>query len=76
MRTSKYNGLHCGNHRDQDVYELTNLFHTLHTKLGIKDSEKHLVLKYHSCMHRYIQEEMDFLGISLLGTIYGYATKI
>ena len=23
--------------RDQDVYELTNLFHTLHTKLGIKD---------------------------------------
>ena len=40
--------------RDQDVHELMNLFHTLHTKLGIKYSEKILVLKYHSCLHRYI----------------------
>ena len=62
--------------RDQDVHELTNLFHTLHTKLGIKDSEKHLVLKYRSCLRRYIQEEMEFLNISSLGTAYQYATKI
>ena len=26
--------------------EFTNVFHSLHTKLGIKDSEKHLLLKY------------------------------
>ena len=32
--------------RDQDVPEFTNIFHTLRTKLGIKDSEQHLVLKY------------------------------
>ena len=38
--------------RDQDVHELTNLFHTLHTKLGIKYSEKHLVLKYCSFIHK------------------------
>ena len=31
--------------RDQDVHEMMNLFHTLRTKLGTKDSEKHLVLK-------------------------------
>jgi hypothetical protein len=62
--------------RDQDVHEMTNLFHTLHTKLGIKDSEKHLVLKYHSCLHRYIQEEMEFLDISSLGVAYRYAAKI
>jgi hypothetical protein len=62
--------------RDQDVHELTNLFHTLRTKLGIKDSEKHLVLKYRSCLHRYIQEEMEFLDISSLGTTYRYAAKI
>ena len=62
--------------RDQDVHELTNLFHTLRTKLGIKDSEKHLVLKYRSCLHRYIQEEMEFLDISSLGTAYRYAAKI
>ena len=40
--------------RDQDVHELMNLFHTLCTKLGIKDLKKHLVLNYYSCLHRYI----------------------
>jgi hypothetical protein len=53
-----------------------NLFHTLHKKFGIKDSEKKLVLKYCSCLHRYIQEEMEFLDISLLGTTYRYAANI
>jgi hypothetical protein len=41
--------------------EFTNTFHTLCTKLGIKDFECHLVLKYHGAMHRYIQTEMDFM---------------
>ena len=54
--------------RDQDVHELENLFHTLHTKLGIKDSDKTLVLNYHSCLHIYNQEEIEFLDISI-GTI-------
>jgi hypothetical protein len=62
--------------RDQDVHELTNLFHTLCTKLGIKDSEKHLVLKYRSCLHIYIQEKLEFLNISSLGAAYQYAAKI
>jgi hypothetical protein len=61
---------------DQDVHEMTNLFNTLRTKLGIKYSEKHLVLKYYSCLHRYIQEEMEFLDISSLGVAYRYASKI
>jgi len=42
----------------------------------IKDSELHLVLKYCGCLHRYIQEEMEFLNISSLGTTYRYAVKI
>jgi hypothetical protein len=62
--------------RDQYVHELTNLFHTLHTKLGINDSEKNLVLKYRSCLHRYIQEEMEFLDISSLGAAHRYAANI
>ena len=62
--------------RDQDVHEMTNMFHTPRTKLGIKDWKKNLVLKYHSCLHRYIQEEMEFLDISSLGTTYQYAAKI
>jgi hypothetical protein len=62
--------------RDQDVHDMTNLFHTLCTKLGIKDLEKNLVLKYHICLHIYIQEEMEFLDISSLGVVYRYAAKI
>jgi hypothetical protein len=62
--------------RDQDVPEFTNIFHTLRTKLGIKDSERHLVLKYHNCLHKYIQDEMEFLDISSLGTTYRYTVKI
>jgi hypothetical protein len=33
--------------RDQAVPDFTNIFHTLRTKMGIKDSERYLVLKYH-----------------------------
>jgi hypothetical protein len=46
--------------RGQAVPEFTNTFHTLCTKIGIKDSERHLVLKYRGALHRYIQTEMDF----------------
>ena len=58
------------------MHEMMNLFHATHPKLGIKDSEKHLVLKYRSCLHIYIQEEMEFLDISSLGTAYWYIAKI
>ena len=40
--------------RDQMILEYTNNFHTLCTKLGIKDSEQQLILKYCSGLHRYI----------------------
>jgi hypothetical protein len=62
--------------RDQAMLEFTNIFDTLRTKLGIKYSERHLVLKYHGGLHRYIQDEMEFLYISSLGTTYRYAIKI
>jgi len=62
--------------RDQEVLEFTNIFHTLRTKLGIKDSERHLVLKYRGALHRYIQTKMEFLDISSLGAAYRYAVKI
>jgi hypothetical protein len=56
--------------RDQAVLDFTNIFHTLLTKLGIKDSERHLVLKYHGALHRYIQTKMEFFDISSLGVAY------
>jgi hypothetical protein len=52
------------------------MFHTLRSKLGIKDSEQHLVLKYRNGLHRYIHIEMDFLDISSLGATYRYVVKI
>ena len=57
-------------------YLYTNKFHTLHTKLSIKYSERHLILKYRSGLHRYIRTKMDFLDISSLGVAYRYAAKI
>ena len=62
--------------RDQTMSEYTKNFHTLCTKLGIKDSKRHLILKYRSGLHRYIRTEMDFLGISSLGDSYQYVVKI
>jgi hypothetical protein len=44
--------------RDQAVLDFTNIFHTLCTNLGIKYSERNLVLKYHGALHRYIYTEM------------------
>ena len=34
------------------------------------------MMNYRNCLHRYIQEEMEFLDISLLGVAYRYAAKI
>jgi len=61
---------------DQRVSEFKTTFHTLHTKLVIKDSKWHLVMKYHGDLHRYMQTEMDFLKISSLGFSYRYVIKI
>jgi hypothetical protein len=62
--------------RDQALPEFTNIFHTLRTKMGIKDLEQHLVLNYCGSLHRYIQTEMEFLDISSLGSTYQYVVKI
>ena len=62
--------------RDLTVLDFTNNFHTLCTKLGIKDSKRHMVLKYCSCFHRYIQTEMDFLDITSLGMTYRYVVEV
>jgi len=39
-------------------------------KLGIKDFDFHLILKYFGCLHKYIQEAMEFMEISLLDATY------
>jgi hypothetical protein len=44
--------------------------------MGIKYSKRHMVLKYHSALHRYIQIEMEFMDIPSLGATYRYVVKI
>jgi hypothetical protein len=56
--------------------EYTNIFHTLRSKLGIKDYERHLVLKYHSGIHRYIQIEMQSKSVYISWTSPHYAFLI
>ena len=51
-------------------------FHTLHTKLGIKGSERNMLIKYYGFLHKYIQIQMEFLNISSLGAAYRYVAKI
>jgi hypothetical protein len=41
--------------KKQTMPEFTNTFHTLRTKLGIKYSEGHLIMKKYGALHRYIQ---------------------
>jgi hypothetical protein len=48
----RWNTLH--QERDKKMTEFTNTFHTLCTKMGIKDFKRHIVLKYHGGLHRYI----------------------
>jgi hypothetical protein len=60
----------------QTVSEYTNIFHTLQSKMGIKDSEQRLVLKYRSGLHMYIQIDMDLFDIYSPGVAYRYAVKI
>ena len=62
--------------RDQEVSKFTNIFHTLHTNMDVRDSKRNLVLKYHGFLHKYIQTKMEFLDISSLGATYRYAVKI
>ena len=44
-------------------------------RFGIKNYERELVLKYHSCIHKYIEDEKDFLNISF-SVAYQYVVKI
>ena len=55
-----------GQERDQTVSDFTNTFHTLCTKIGIKDFEQNLVLKYFGGIHRYIQTKMKHIETSSL----------
>ena len=62
--------------RGQEDPKFTNTLNTLCTKMGIKDSKWHLVLKYSGALHRYIQTEIDFMDISSLDDAYRYVVKI
>jgi hypothetical protein len=62
--------------KSQTMLEFKNNLHTLRINMGIKDFERHMVLKNLRALHRYIQTDMDFLNISSLRVTYRYAIKI
>ncbi len=62
--------------KSQTVSKFTNNFHTLHTKLGIKYSKRHLVLKYQGGKLKYIQDAIDFEDLPSLHMAYQYSFKI
>ena len=45
-------------------------------RLGIQEEEKSLVLKYVSGLSPYIQQEMEFMTISMLADAFHYSIKI
>ena len=45
-------------------------------RLGIQEQEKLIVLKYVSGLSPYIQQEMDFLTVSMLADAFHYAIKL
>ena len=45
-------------------------------RLGVQEEEKFIVLKYISILSPYIQQEMEFLTVSMLANAFHYATKL
>ena len=45
-------------------------------RLGIQEEEKFLVLKYVGRLSPYIQQEMEFLTVSMLVDAFHYANKL
>lgn len=58
------------------MLEYANIFYTLCSNIGTKDSKRHLILRYFSDLNRYIEMEMDFLDISSLRGTYRYVVKL
>jgi len=44
--------------------------------LGIKDLEWNLLLKFCGYIHKYVNDNMELMDISLLDATYQYAMKI
>ena len=44
-------------------------------RLGVQEEEKLVVLKYVCCLSLYIQQEIDFMTISMLVDAFHYANK-
>ena len=73
MTNTRWTTLH--QQKDQTVQDYINALHILWTKLGIKDSDKHIVLKY---IAGYIgsTQHKQLLDTFSLQAAYCYAIKI
>ena len=62
--------------KDQFVQSYTDEFYRLMARLGVQEEEKLLVLKCIGVLSPYIQQEMEFLIVSLLVDAFHYTIKI
>ena len=62
--------------KDQSVQSYTDEFYWLMARLGFQEEDKLLVLKYVSDLYLYIQQEMEFLTLSILADAFHYANKL
>ena len=75
MRTNTSNGPHYGKDETK-MCRSSQTFFIPFAHSWVSNILIYIRYKYHDCLHRYIQEEMEFLDISSLGTTYRYAVKI
>ena len=62
--------------KDQSVQSYTDQFYWAMARLSTQEEEKLLVLKYVSSLSPYIQQEMEFLTVSILADAFHYANKL
>ena len=58
--------------KDKTVQIYTNEFHQLMARLGVREEQKLLVLKYINNLAPYIQQEMEFLTIGTIVDAFNY----
>ena len=62
--------------KDLFVQTYTGEFYRLMARLGIQEEEKLPVLKHVNSLSPYIQQEMEFLTVSMLADAFHYANKL
>ena len=62
--------------KNQFVQSYTDELYRLMARFGVQEEEKLFVLKYINGLSLYIQQEMEFMAVSMLADAFHYASKL